>query len=145
MGKTLFNNGLVSNAFVGGWEELEDAAIASQSWTAPSMDAAKCQVLRARLAKKATFEAALRDLQACIAADPAVACDPAVEGLVGRSFTLLRTRYSSRAFWRAGRELYAGAAEVCSGLLAVVTCSVLLQVVHGLVLPCRKRVKHFQG
>ncbi len=84
-----------------------------------SMDAAKCQVLRARLAKKATFEAALRDLQACIAADPAAACDPAVEALVGRSFTLLRTRYSSRAFWRAGRELYAGAAQVCGGLLAV--------------------------
>ena len=70
------------------------------------------QGVRARLAKKATFEAAVADLEKALRASPAAASDPAVAELIERSFTLLRTRYTAPGFWNAGRALYASAAQV---------------------------------
>lgn len=67
------------------------------------------QGVRARLAKKATFEAAVADLEKALSASPAAASDPAIAELVERSFTLLRTRYTAPGFWSAGRALYASA------------------------------------
>ena len=69
------------------------------------------QGVKARLAKKATFEAAVADLVKALHASPAAASDPAVAELIERSFTLLRTRYTAPGFWSAGRALYASAVQ----------------------------------
>ena len=69
------------------------------------------QAVRARLAKKATFEAAVADLEKALRASPAAASEPAIAELIERSFTLLRTRYTAPGFWNAGRALYASAAQ----------------------------------
>ena len=84
-------------------EAVQDDALTSQAWR---------QATRGRLGKKSSFEAAVHELANAVAASPAAAADPAVAELVDRSFTLLKSRYTSRALWQAGRFLYVKTAEV---------------------------------
>ena len=65
--------------------------------------------IRQRLGKKTTFEAALADLQAIVRADPGIAANAAFQDVVQRSTALLKSRYTSPAFWTAGRRLYEAA------------------------------------
>lgn len=67
------------------------------------------QLLSQQLGKKATFEAAAK--QACteLAARPSDALGGDARQLLSRCRTLLRSRYSSRPFWHAGRALFAAA------------------------------------
>ena len=62
--------------------------------------------IRRRLQKKATFEAALADLQKQLRDNPTLAGQDAVFDLIKRISTLLKTRYTSPAFWRAGRSVF---------------------------------------
>lgn len=66
---------------------------------------------RARLGKKATFEAALDDTAHIISGRSSQFSDTAVQSklldLLARSMTLLRTRHTSVAFWRAEQRLLA--------------------------------------
>ena len=72
--------------------------------------------IRKQLGRKATFEAAVSELAGIVAQpggalssrDGAVDWD-AVWDVVHRVFVLLKTRYTSPAFWRAGRCLFAAA------------------------------------
>ena len=80
--------------------------------------------VRARLAKKATFEAAVADLVKALHASPAAATDPAIAELIERSFTLLRTRYTAPGFWSAGRALYASGAQASQLANSLFTSSV---------------------
>jgi hypothetical protein len=61
---------------------------------------------RRRLGKKATFEAALADLQSALADNPSLIEEADFNDTVQRSFTVLKSRYSGPAFWSAGRKLY---------------------------------------
>ena len=65
--------------------------------------------LRVRLGRKNTFEAALVDLERLLTADQAISAAPAFQDAVQRSFTLLKSRYTTPAFWAAGRRLYLAA------------------------------------
>jgi hypothetical protein len=69
--------------------------------------------LKQRLERKATFEAAVKELtfavQALSTADSPTALNA---DLVTRVHTLLKARYSNPAFWKAGLELFI-AVEVC--------------------------------
>ena len=89
----------------------EMAAGSSPEEVQDHWSAAWRQGVRARLAKKATFEAAVAELEKALRASPAAASDPAVAELIERSFTLLRTRYTAPGFWSAGRALYASASK----------------------------------
>ena len=62
--------------------------------------------IRKRLQKKATFEAALADLQRQLRDDPTLAGQDAVFDLIKRISVLLKTRYTWPAFWRAGRSVF---------------------------------------
>ena len=62
--------------------------------------------IRKRIQKKATFEAALADLQRQLRDDPTLAGQDAVFDLIKRISILLKTRYTSPAFWRAGRSVF---------------------------------------
>lgn len=76
----------------------------STSDGAASMTAA---ALKQRLEKKATFEAAVKELKAQIQ-DPSLP-EPAVAELLqlcSRVATLLKTRYANPAFFRAGLDLF---------------------------------------
>jgi hypothetical protein len=70
--------------------------------------------IRQRLGKKTTFEAAVADLQAIVSADPGIAANAGFQDIVQRSAALLKSRYTSPAFWSAGRRLYE-AARVSAG------------------------------
>lgn len=80
--------------------------MASAAVAAPTLD---WQHLSQQLGKKATFEAAAK--QACreLAARPHDALSSDAQQLLSRCRTLLRSRYSSRPFWDAGRALFAAA------------------------------------
>jgi hypothetical protein len=63
--------------------------------------------LKQRLEKKATFEAAVKELKAKLQ-DPSVP-EPALVDLLqlcSRVATLLKTRYANPAFFRAGSDLF---------------------------------------
>ena len=105
----------------------EMAAGCSSDEVQDHRSAAWRQGVRARLAKKATFEAAVADLGKALRASPAAASDPAIAELIERSFTLLRTRYTAPGFWSAGRALYASAAEVSQLASSLLT----YQLWHG--------------
>jgi hypothetical protein len=70
--------------------------------------------LKQRLERKATFEAAVKELtfavQALSTADSPTALNA---DLVTRVHTLLKARYSNPAFWKAGLELF-NAVQVCA-------------------------------
>lgn len=62
--------------------------------------------IKRRLSKKATFENAVADLQKLLRDSPDLVSQDAVFDLMKRIMVLLRTRFTSPAFWRAGRGLY---------------------------------------
>ena len=62
--------------------------------------------IRKRVSKKATFEEAVADLQKLLRDNPSQISQEAVFNLMERIMVLLRTRFTSPAFWRAGRGLY---------------------------------------
>lgn len=68
--------------------------------------------LKQRLEKRATFEAAVKDLTQAVRAQ--AGADESLYTLVPRVHTLLKARYSNPAFWKAGLDL-AHAVEVCDG------------------------------
>lgn len=74
------------------------------------------QALTSSLSKKQSFEQAAR--QACAAlegAEGSAACgQPAFRHLLSRARTLLRSRFSSRPFWVAGRQLFMAAQQAAS-------------------------------
>jgi hypothetical protein len=79
------------------------------------------QDLKQRLERKATFEAAVKELTCAVKAlspSDTVASAAATAGaeldLVPRVHTLLKARYSNPAFWKAGLELFK-AVQVCHG------------------------------
>lgn len=67
------------------------------------------EACRSRFTKKASFEAALQDVARLIRDRMAHFALPEVESklleLLARCVTLLKTRYTSLAFWRAGSKL----------------------------------------
>jgi hypothetical protein len=68
------------------------------------------QDLKQRLERKATFEAAVKQLTCAVRAlgpshTPAAAAAAELD-LVPRVHTLLKARYSNPAFWKAGLELF---------------------------------------
>ncbi len=71
------------------------------------------QDLRQRLERKATFEAAVKELTCAVKAAGTQADFHA--DLVARVHTLLKARYSNPAFWKAGLELFK-AVQVCAVL-----------------------------
>ncbi len=64
---------------------------------------------RARLAKKATFEKAVTELRQILQNHATQFAFPTVQAklldVLARCMTLLKTRYTSSAFWKAGSEL----------------------------------------
>lgn len=60
--------------------------------------------LKQRLERKATFEAAVKELTTAVRATSDT--PPAALDLVPRVHTLLKARYSNPAFWKAGLELF---------------------------------------
>jgi hypothetical protein len=62
--------------------------------------------LRARLEKKATFEAALRELSELCASSPGDQQWGELYPLVARSHQLLKTRYTNPNFHRLGERLF---------------------------------------
>lgn len=62
--------------------------------------------VRKRLAKKATFEKAVSELQDALYEDPELVYSNEFISTVQRSYTLLKSRYTTPAFWSAGRSLY---------------------------------------
>jgi hypothetical protein len=68
--------------------------------------AADLEDIRKRVSKKVTFENALADLQTLLRDKPSFVREDAVFDLIKRIMVLLRTRFTSPAFWRAGRNLY---------------------------------------
>ena len=71
-------------------------------------DIEKC---RSRLSKKATFESAIAEACLLVRENPAqIALAPVQVKLMevcARCMTLLKTRYTSAAFWMAGKEFLA--------------------------------------
>eukprot|EP00887_Chlorella_sp_A99_P005322 scaffold1.g5322.t1 len=75
--------------------------------------------LKLQLEKKATFEAACAMAIDLLHAQPAHAAEPDLHALLRRVRTLLRSRYSSPAFWSKGRQLFRAAQQLAgSGPLA---------------------------
>ena len=62
--------------------------------------------IKKRVSKKATFENAVADLQTLLRDNPSFVSEDAVFDLIKRIMVLLMTRFTSPAFWRAGRDLY---------------------------------------
>lgn len=62
--------------------------------------------IKRRVSKKATFEDAVADLQKLLEDNHSHVNHDAVFDLMKRIMVLLRTRFISPAFWRAGRGLY---------------------------------------
>lgn len=73
-----------------------------------AVDAEKLAETRARLSKKATFEAAVADLRAWIEEDASFATSTEASKLAARCATLLRTRYAGSAvgFWKISLGLF---------------------------------------
>lgn len=71
--------------------------------------------LAAGLAKKTTFEAAARQAAQQLAGRPAAVTDADARQLLARCRTLLRSRYSTRPFWLAGRQLFQAAQQAVRG------------------------------
>lgn len=72
--------------------------------------------IEAQLKKKSSFEEGvtrLKDFLQCSFEESGQDAREKAIRLVGRVHTLLRTRYSSLAFWKAGAELF-NAAKVCT-------------------------------
>ena len=61
--------------------------------------------IKLRLSKKATFEIAVADLHKLLRDSPGLISQDAAFDLIKRIMLLLRTRFTSPAFWRAGRGL----------------------------------------
>ena len=82
------------------------------------------EACRTRLAKKATFEKAVADVKVIVQSHHAQFALPSAQAklldVTGRCMTLLKTRYTSPAFWRIGSELLA-------------QCQVLSRLVHFLL------------
>lgn len=72
--------------------------------------------IKKRVSKKATFENAVADLQTLLRDNPSFVSEDAVFDLIKRIMVLLRTRFTSPAFWGAGRNLYT-TAKVANVLL----------------------------
>lgn len=74
---------------------------------------------RSKLTKKATFEAALQDMSEIIESKSAEFALSEVESklveVLARCVTLLKTRYTSLAFWRAASKLLEKAQVRMSG------------------------------
>ena len=62
--------------------------------------------IKRRVSKKATFEDAVADLQKLLEDQLSHVSQDAVFDLMKRIMVLLKTRFTSPAFWRAGRGLY---------------------------------------
>ena len=62
--------------------------------------------IRKRVSKKAAFEDAVADLKKLLGDNPRLIRQDAVFDLLKRIMVLLKTRFTSPAFWRAGRALY---------------------------------------
>ena len=62
--------------------------------------------IKRRVSKKATFEDAVADLQKLLQENFSLVSQDAVFDIMKRIMVLLRTRFTSPAFWRAGRGLY---------------------------------------
>lgn len=77
--------------------------------------AATLDEIKERMSKKATFEIAVTDLQNLLGDKPSVVSQDAVFDLLKRVMVMLRTRFTSPAFWKAGRSLYE-TAKVPDGL-----------------------------
>jgi hypothetical protein len=80
--------------------------------------------LKQRLERKATFEAAVKELTAAVQAPSSQPAAAEALELVPRVHTLLKARYSNPAFWSAGLGLFR-AAQVCSTAVLYV-CMLLL-------------------
>lgn len=82
----------------------------------PSM-LSELESCRTRLSKKATFESAIADVCLLVKADHAqTALQPVQVKLLevcARCMTLLKTRYTSSAFWKAGKDLISS----CQGVV----------------------------
>lgn len=94
--------------------------------------------LKQLVEKKATFEAAVRELKAKLQ-DPRLP-EPALAELLqlsSRVATLLKTRYANPAFFRAGSDLFKAAivgVQSCGGAAQHVTCIfVRMQGMHACV------------
>ena len=90
------------------------------------------QGCQTRLAKKATFEKAVTDIGHLIRNNAIQFALPTVQNklleVVARCMTLLKTRYTSSAFWKAGSDL-------------LVECQVRLQRAMN-VLACQTHTGH---
>lgn len=65
------------------------------------------QDIKQRLERKATFEAAVKELTCAVQALSAADSPTALNAdLVARVHTLLKARYSNPAFWKAGLDLF---------------------------------------
>lgn len=69
--------------------------------------------LQAALGKKQSFVGATQQLAAALNS-PAVLQDAAARAAVARCFAVLRARYTSRAFWLEGRQLFKAAAAAAA-------------------------------
>ena len=76
---------------------------------------------RARLAKKATFEKAVTEIRQLLQINATQFALPTVQakllGVLARCMTLLKTRYTSSAFWKAGSDLLLQCQAIVSGAL----------------------------
>lgn len=83
----------------------------------PSM-LSELESCRNRLSKKATFENAIADIFLLVKANPAQTAQQPVQvklmEVCARCMTLLKARYTSPAFWKAGRDLIASCQVSCT-------------------------------
>lgn len=85
--------------------------------------------LQAALGKKQSFVSATQQLAAALNS-PAVLQDAAARAAVARCFAVLRARYTSRAFWLEGRQLFKAAATAAAAQ-GDTAFAQQLQVRHG--------------
>ncbi|CAI5949698.1 unnamed protein product [Closterium sp. NIES-64] len=95
---------------------MASACVASSSrQTSPGCDAITANDLAKLMAKKSSFEKAVKDLAALVAAQyPSSSLDEQQKMIaaVHRAATLLKTRYTTRGFWAAGLVLFRAASTV---------------------------------
>lgn len=85
----------------------------------PSM-ISELESCRTKLSKKATFESAIADVCLLVKANHAQAALQPVQvkllEVCARCMTLLKTRYTSSAFWKAGKDLISSCQVSCKAL-----------------------------
>ena len=82
-----------------------------------AVDVARVSQIRSNLARKATFEKAVAEARAWAEADGRFATSPEAVQLASRCIALLRSRYTSTAFWKASLDLFQVCMLLCSPLL----------------------------